>query len=268
MEIMTAAGLCREERSWLAGDLDTPGMSQPPPSVDSRVFPRLDACTERLLADTASVIGETFGSSLQICIPAGRWMRWSVANHPAGGREEPASEPMQPAAGCAESGRPSTQHAAPLGISDEMLEAAASRFTPVLEPRGHGGYVLVVPCPEVGGCPVVAVADAFDAMSSPRLYRGSLPPAAVSKALQHGAGSQWDSGVIKAFLHAWEDVCRLRAQSVDQLLPVPALIDARCPPEGSLGGLVLSSDCPTRRSGSTQPRIRPSHHAGAKDFSR
>ncbi len=80
---------------------------------------------------------------------------------------------------------------------------------------------------------IIAVADAFDAMSSPRPYRESLPPRAVSKAFRQGAGSQWDPAVVEAFLRTWDDVCQLRAECIAQPMPVPALIDARYPPEGT-----------------------------------
>lgn len=83
---------------------------------------------------------------------------------------------------------------------------------------------------------IIAVADAFDAMSSPRPYRESLPPSAVRQAFRQGVGSQWDPVVVEVFLRAWEDVCRLRAECIERPLPVPALIDARYPAEGTLGG--------------------------------
>jgi HD-GYP domain-containing protein (c-di-GMP phosphodiesterase class II) len=55
------------------------------------------------------------------------------------------------------------------------------------------------------GARIVAVVDAFDAMTSPRPYR---PPLALSRALAEvagGAGTQFDPGVVRAFLAAWSD---------------------------------------------------------------
>jgi HD-GYP domain-containing protein (c-di-GMP phosphodiesterase class II) len=55
------------------------------------------------------------------------------------------------------------------------------------------------------GARIVAVADAFDAMTSPRPYR---PPLSLSRALAEvagGAGTQFDPGVVRAFLAAWSD---------------------------------------------------------------
>jgi HD-GYP domain-containing protein (c-di-GMP phosphodiesterase class II) len=55
------------------------------------------------------------------------------------------------------------------------------------------------------GARIVAVADAFDAMTSPRPYR---PPLSLSRALAEvagGAGTQFDPSVVRAFLAAWSD---------------------------------------------------------------
>jgi HD-GYP domain-containing protein (c-di-GMP phosphodiesterase class II) len=55
------------------------------------------------------------------------------------------------------------------------------------------------------GARIVAVVDAFDAMTSPRPYR---PPLTLGKALaevDRGAGTQFDPGVVRAFLAAWGD---------------------------------------------------------------
>jgi len=47
---------------------------------------------------------------------------------------------------------------------------------------------------------VISVVDAFDAMTSDRPYRSSLPMEVVVKELQEGAGSQWDPAIIAPFL--------------------------------------------------------------------
>ena len=63
------------------------------------------------------------------------------------------------------------------------------------------------------GARIVAVADAFDAMTSRRPYR---PPLALGTALaevDQGAGTQFDPGVVRAFLAAWS------AGELDRLLP-------------------------------------------------
>jgi putative nucleotidyltransferase with HDIG domain len=47
---------------------------------------------------------------------------------------------------------------------------------------------------------IVAVADAYEAMTSDRAYRSSIGPAAAHAELQHCAGSQFDPHVVNAFL--------------------------------------------------------------------
>ncbi len=49
---------------------------------------------------------------------------------------------------------------------------------------------------------IVAVADAFDAMSSDRPYRKGMPEERVDQILREGAGQQWDPDVIAAFFRA------------------------------------------------------------------
>jgi len=53
---------------------------------------------------------------------------------------------------------------------------------------------------------IVAVADAFDAMSSDRPYRNGLPNEEVDSILREGAGVQWDARVIEAFFAIRSDI--------------------------------------------------------------
>jgi len=46
---------------------------------------------------------------------------------------------------------------------------------------------------------LLAVADAFDAMSSDRAYRAKMPREKVLQILKEGAGSQWDAQLVKIF---------------------------------------------------------------------
>ena len=55
------------------------------------------------------------------------------------------------------------------------------------------------------GARIVAVVDAFDAMTSLRPYR---PPLSLRRALaevRSGSGTQFDPGVVRAFLSAWSN---------------------------------------------------------------
>lgn len=53
---------------------------------------------------------------------------------------------------------------------------------------------------------IVAVADAYDAMSSSRPYREGMPDEEFDKILREGAGKQWDPDVIDAFFKARDEI--------------------------------------------------------------
>lgn len=52
---------------------------------------------------------------------------------------------------------------------------------------------------------IVAVADAFDSMTSKRAYRDPMPKEAAFKELVTHAGKQFDPVAVKAFIKAWKD---------------------------------------------------------------
>src|SRR5262245_6561508 len=56
---------------------------------------------------------------------------------------------------------------------------------------------------------ILAVADAFDAMSSDRPYRRGMPVQRVEELFQLGAAQQWDAKVIKAYFTAREDILKI-----------------------------------------------------------
>ena len=47
---------------------------------------------------------------------------------------------------------------------------------------------------------LVAIADAWDAMTSNRVYRASLGEAEARRRLEHGAGTQWDALLVRRYL--------------------------------------------------------------------
>lgn len=55
------------------------------------------------------------------------------------------------------------------------------------------------------GARIVAVTDAFDAMTSLRPYRAPLQLGTALAEVDGGAGTQFDPGVVRAFLSAWSD---------------------------------------------------------------
>lgn len=62
---------------------------------------------------------------------------------------------------------------------------------------------------------IVAVADAYDAMTNDRPYRKARPVAEALETLRRGAGGQWDKSVVEIF----EDISRAR-RSVHSINPL------------------------------------------------
>jgi HD-GYP domain-containing protein (c-di-GMP phosphodiesterase class II) len=67
---------------------------------------------------------------------------------------------------------------------------------------------------------IIAVADAFDSMTSTRSYRGARPVAAALIELQQWSGTQFDSSMVTALVaavtrHGWEPHVDLTEQIVD-----------------------------------------------------
>ncbi|TWU20976.1 Cyclic di-GMP phosphodiesterase response regulator RpfG [Novipirellula galeiformis] len=72
---------------------------------------------------------------------------------------------------------------------------------------------------------ILAVADAYDAMTSNRPYRTGMPREKATAILQAGSGQQWDARIIEAFMHCAEeinDVCQFNREHPD------APLDAAC----------------------------------------
>ena len=58
---------------------------------------------------------------------------------------------------------------------------------------------------------IVAVCDAFDAMTHPRAYRGAANAGTALEELCRGAGTQFDPGVIETFVCVFDDSVDRRA---------------------------------------------------------
>jgi putative nucleotidyltransferase with HDIG domain len=56
------------------------------------------------------------------------------------------------------------------------------------------------------GAQIVAVADAYDAMTSSRPYRKRIPPKEAAREIQNNTGTQFSSQVSEAFLKVFEEV--------------------------------------------------------------
>jgi HD-GYP domain-containing protein (c-di-GMP phosphodiesterase class II) len=67
-------------------------------------------------------------------------------------------------------------------------------------PRGLQGEAIPL------SARILAVADSYDAMSSCRPYRNTMPEAQVEAILREGAGTQWDPQVIAAFFRVLPEI--------------------------------------------------------------
>jgi HD-GYP domain-containing protein (c-di-GMP phosphodiesterase class II) len=65
---------------------------------------------------------------------------------------------------------------------------------------------------------ILAVADAYDAMSNQRPYRDALPYRRVEEILIEGAGTQWDQVVVDAFLRCRQRIHTIRQRGVGDSL--------------------------------------------------
>jgi HD-GYP domain-containing protein (c-di-GMP phosphodiesterase class II) len=61
---------------------------------------------------------------------------------------------------------------------------------------------------------ILAVGDAYEAMTADRVYRASLGEAAARAELEAGAGTQFDAGVVRAFLRALDTTLTRRLRRV------------------------------------------------------
>jgi len=90
----------------------------------------------------------------------------------------------------------------------EQICSSLKSLKPILDIVRHhqehvngSGYPDGLRGEEMGlGARIVAIADAYDAMTTDRPYRKSLGHEEACKRLGEGSGSQWDSNLIDAFL--------------------------------------------------------------------
>jgi putative nucleotidyltransferase with HDIG domain len=69
---------------------------------------------------------------------------------------------------------------------------------------------------------VVAVADAFDAMSSDRPYRSGMPDERIDSIFRDGAGKQWDAEVVGAFFAVRDQIRQAARDEAFAAVPLDA----------------------------------------------
>ncbi len=67
---------------------------------------------------------------------------------------------------------------------------------------------------------ILAVADAFDALTSTRPYRDRMSPGRIDEILRGGAGVQWDTTVIQALFACRQDLEGIRQKGLGESLQV------------------------------------------------
>ena len=71
------------------------------------------------------------------------------------------------------------------------------------------------------GARIVAIADAFDAMTADRPYRRALPVEEAVTRLREGAGKQWDASLVRAFVQLVEDGVITTTDGEDEVIAWP-----------------------------------------------
>jgi len=90
--------------------------------------------------------------------------------------------------------------ASELFVSVPFLSAAAELVRDTCERVDGRGYPNGTPAADVAlGARIIAVADAFDAMTRPRVFRNAVSPAEALAELERCAGTQFDAAVVAAF---------------------------------------------------------------------
>jgi HD-GYP domain-containing protein (c-di-GMP phosphodiesterase class II) len=94
---------------------------------------------------------------------------------------------------------------------------------------------------------ILAVPDAYDAMTSDRPYRAGMPSEKAEQILRDGAGKQWDIKVVDAFLRRIPDmhvICGRAPQTVTSTpTPEPAKTTDEIPPSSPLAFDELTERC-------------------------
>jgi putative nucleotidyltransferase with HDIG domain len=95
------------------------------------------------------------------------------------------------------------------------------------------------------GARMVAVADAFEVMTAVRAYKKPLPNAEARRRLAESAGTQFDPGMVRAFLNIGLGRLRLVTGPLAWLAQVPFLrrldLAARAPAQMALGSVVAAA---------------------------
>lgn len=88
---------------------------------------------------------------------------------------------------------------------------------------------------------ILAVADAYDAMTSSRPYRVGMPKAKADAILRDGAGKQWDATVVEALAAAHQDIDQIGFQWQEHLRQVLNQREAKAESQTAIGAAAFLS---------------------------
>jgi len=90
-------------------------------------------------------------------------------------------------------------HFSLFNVGEELIRGTHERYDGTGYPDGARGDEIPL------GARIIAVADAFDAMTSRRPYRGPMPNEVAIRNLREGSAKQFDPRVVAAALHVLSD---------------------------------------------------------------
>jgi len=128
-------------------------MSQPPPHNEPGMFGGCETVADRQTAEVVALLRETFGAKVSFRVRLSQWMDWRGGAEPSANHERLAAGPAPQQLAECDADLEEQLHL--------LFEEVVSRGAPVWRAQGNGRYLLLLPCPALDGCPMVAVAPVY-----------------------------------------------------------------------------------------------------------
>jgi hypothetical protein len=115
---------------------------------------------------------------------------------------------------------------------------------------------------------IVAVADAYDAMTSARSYQKPISPAAARQELVDNAGTQFDPEVVRAFLNSGIQESRAALGPMAALLELPARLSSFAPAASAGAGIAAAGTIAIMASVVAVPEVSATVEVGPPSVER